>query len=128
MQAGYRQKKQERRENMRIHRLADVEVETVDHRVIRGMLRDISLKSLYLNTDEGNSNFLIEGEQVKVRISMRDRTSVLAISVDAGIIRLDDSGFALIFAHSLKWWPIFVTLPGARARSKDGIHLAPERL
>lgn len=99
------------REYVRIRRRADVEVETAERRIIRGTLRDISLKSLYIDIDEGEGNFFIEGEKVRIRICMRNCSSLLTVTVDASILRLDDDGFAAIFADHLKWWPIFVMFP-----------------
>lgn len=102
---------QEDRQHLRLHYNADVEVETLDRRFLSGKLRDIGLDSLYMFTQNRRDDFLADGENVKVKVTMRRGQSKLTLDIDARVARLDEEGLALKFNHFLKWWPIFVMFP-----------------
>lgn len=101
----------EDRQHLRLHYNADVEVETLDRRFLAGKLRDIGLDSLYMFTRDRKEDFLVDGENVKVKVTMRRGQSKLTLEIDARVARLDENGLALKFSHFLKWWPIFVMFP-----------------
>ena len=99
------------RQHMRLQCNVAVDVETSDHRLISGRMRDIGINSLYFNTDDVQDNFLIEGEKVMVLIHMRRGTNRLMIEIDASVVRIDAIGVAVKFNERLRWWPIFAMFP-----------------
>jgi hypothetical protein len=99
------------RQRSRLNCRAVVQIETIDHRRVKGHMRDIGLHSLYLFTDEDSDDFLIYGEPVSVKVTLRHANSSLSIELDGNIARMDDLGFAVKFAHALKWWPVFTMFP-----------------
>lgn len=103
------------RQHLRLHYNADVEIETLDRRYLSGRLRDIGLDSLYMFTKDRQENFLVQGENVKVKVTMRRGHSRLTIDMDARVARVDEKGLALKFSHFLKWWPIFVMFPASES-------------
>lgn len=111
MASGLELDLKEDRQHLRLHYNADVEVETLDRRFLTGKLRDIGLDSLYMFTRDRKDDFLVTGENVKVKVTMRRGQSKLTLDMDARIARLDENGLALKFNHFLKWWPIFVMFP-----------------
>lgn len=102
---------QDDRRHLRLHYNAHVELETLDRRYISGKLRDIGLESLYMLTEDRKEDFLVSGEVVKVKVTMRRGKSKLTLDMDAKIVRMDDRGVAVKFNNYLKWWPIFVMFP-----------------
>jgi len=90
---------------------AEVLVETIDHRIVQGRMRDIGMQSLYLYTDENSDDFLIYGEQVRVKVTMHREGSDLSVELNGIVGRMDDQGFVVRFDHSLKWWPVFTMFP-----------------
>ena len=104
----------EERQRLRLNCSANVQVETVDHRLVKGLLRDVGLHSLYLFTNEESDDYLIYGESVKVRVIMRRGDSTLTIELDGYVARMDEFGFVVKFAQSLKWWPVFTMFPVER--------------
>lgn len=101
------------RQHLRLHYNANVELETLDRRYLSGKLRDIGLDSLYMFTEDRKEDFLVSGEAVKVKVTMRRGKSKLTLDMDAKIARVDDAGLAVKFNHFLKWWPIFVMFPAS---------------
>ncbi len=99
------------REHMRLRCDVQVVVETIDHRLITGRLRDIGINSLYLFTNQEDDNFLIEGEKVSVSVHMHRGENRLTIDMGATVVRLDATGFAVKFKDLLRWWPIFAMYP-----------------
>lgn len=104
----------EARQRLRVQCSAGVEVKAGDRRTVRGRMRDVGLQSLYLFTDEENDAFLIQGESVKVKVTMQRDDSTLTIEIDGRVARMDESGFVVQFSRSLRWWPVFIMFPGAR--------------
>lgn len=102
---------EDERQRCRLNCKAEVQVETIDHRIVQGQMRDICLQSLYLYTDENSDDFLIYGEQVRVKITMRRGRSNLSVELDGIVGRMDEQGFVVRFDQSLKWLPVFVMFP-----------------
>lgn len=102
------------RQRLRVQCSAQVEVETGDRRVVKGRLRDVGLNSLYLFADESRDAFLIEGESVKVKVAMQRDNSTLTIELEGQVARMDDFGFVVQFARSLRWWPVFIMFPSRK--------------
>lgn len=104
----------EARQRLRVPCSAEVEVQTGDRRTVMGRMRDVGLHSLYLFTDKKSDAFIIEGEYVKVKMTMQRDSSTLTIESEGRITRMDESGFVVQFSRSLRWWPVFIMFPGAR--------------
>ena len=100
-----------RRERLRLHYLAAVELTTAQGKVIRGNLRDIGMESLFVKVKNRLVGFFQIGEDVDVALSVSQGKSRLIIGFPGKVIRADDDGFALIFTEKLKWWPIFSVFP-----------------
>lgn len=105
---------EDERERCRLSCNAEVQVETLDHRIVQGQMRDIGLQSLYLYTDENSDDFLIYGEQVRVRVTMHRDGSDLSVEMEGNVGRMDEQGFVVRFDHSLKWWPVFTMFPESK--------------
>jgi PilZ domain-containing protein len=82
-------------------------VESTERGVVKGMVRDIALDSIYIYTLPA---FKID-EQVKLEITLLGAESQLTIKVPAKVIRKDADGVALRFINNLEWWPIFTFFP-----------------
>jgi len=100
-----------RRERLRLHYLAAVELTTAHGKVVRGNLRDIGIESMFAKVEKRHMEFLLLGENVDVALSVSQGKSRLTIGFPGKVIRVDDEGFALIFTEKLKWWPIFSVFP-----------------
>lgn len=99
------------RQHIRLHYNAHVELETLDRKYLSGKLRDIGLNSLYMSTKDRKEDFLVTGEVVKVKVTMRRGKSKLTLDMAAKIVRMDEGGLAVKFDNILKWFPIFVMFP-----------------
>ncbi len=99
------------RQRLRVGCNAQVQVQAGDGRTVTGRLRDVGLESLYLFTDKQTETFMIEGDSVQVKVTMQREGSTLTIETDGQIVRMDDTGFAVRFASTLRWWPVFIMFP-----------------
>lgn len=70
---------------------------------VKGVVRDISLESIYLLC---NHNLSID-EVVRLEIVILGRDSELIVKVPGKVVRKDQKGVAVIFFEHLEWWPIF---------------------
>lgn len=105
---------EDERQRCRLSCTGEVQVETIDHRIVQGQMRDIGLQSLYLYTDENSDDFLIYGEQVRVKVTMRWDGSDLSVELNGIVGRMDEQGFVVRFDHALKWWPVFALFPESK--------------
>jgi hypothetical protein len=104
------------RRYLRLSREASVEIRSGDGRILEGLLRDISLGSMYMYIDGIVSDFILLDEPVEINIFMEQQGCKLTITVEGRIVRTDLKGVAIEFDYHLKWWPIFTLLPGSKMR------------
>ena len=74
--------------------------------LVKGVVRDISMDSIYLLC---NSTYEL-GDEVKIEIVLIGEASELIVKVAAKVHRIDEKGIALKFQKPMEWWPIFSQL------------------
>ena len=98
--------KQSGRSRTRVKFAAHALVRSGNKGLVKGVVRDISIDSIYLLC---NSPFEL-GNEVKVEIVLIGNASELIVKVAAKVNRIDEKGIALKFQKPLEWWPIFSQL------------------
>ncbi len=94
----------EKRGRMRIAYNANVAVRADGDIVIpTAKLQDISMKGLFLATDE----YLPDGLACNVEIVLDGASSTLTIVAQGAVSRKTDEGIGIEFADNLEWWPVF---------------------
>ncbi|BCL61183.1 hypothetical protein DGMP_18760 [Desulfomarina profundi] len=101
----------ERRERMRLHYSAAVEITVKSGDVIKGNLRDIAIESIYFSSDSSVLKTLEPGDDVDVDISVEVSGSCLIIRSSGYVARREEGGVAIRFVSPLKWWPVFCFFP-----------------
>ncbi len=95
--------KQEKRIQTRTNYSAHVLVNSGSGKTLKGVIRDISLDSIYLYIEP---NFEV-GLPVMVEIILFGTNSQLTIKMLARVTRQDQDGVVMNFITPLEWWPIF---------------------
>lgn len=80
------------------------------HRVLKAVLRDISLDSAYLWCNP----VLDVGQAVRIEITILGQDSELIVRTAGTVVRRDREGVAVAFNKPLEWWPVFVLFPLSR--------------
>ncbi len=95
--------KEQRRVQTRINYLAHALVTSGTAETIKGIIRDVSLNSIYLYIDPV---FELD-KPVMVEIILLGANSQLTVKMLARVARKDKDGVAMEFITPLEWWPIF---------------------
>ncbi len=93
----------EKRSRSRLLFRADAEVTIPGGSEIRGRLRDISITSLFLETDA----ILPRGLTCGTLICIQGKNSKLHLSINGHVVRYDHKGIAIRFNEDLEWWTLF---------------------
>ncbi|WP_457575588.1 hypothetical protein [Desulfomarina sp.] len=101
----------DRRERMRFHYLAAVEITVKSGEVLNGNLRDIAIESIYVSSNSPVLKTLEPGESVDVDIAVEENGSRLTICSPGYVARRENNGVAIRFVSPLKWWPVFCFFP-----------------
>lgn len=75
--------------------------------VIKGIVRDVSIDSIYLLCQSS----LKSGDETSLEIILIGQESELIIKVAARVERVDQEGVAFCFHRPLEWWPVFSQFP-----------------
>ncbi len=95
--------KEQRRVQTRINYLAHALVTSGTAETTKGIIRDVSLNSIYLYIDPV---FELD-KPVMVEIILLGINSQLTVKMLARVTRKDKTGVAMEFITPLEWWPIF---------------------
>lgn len=94
------------RSRARVRFAAHALVRTGYKGIAKGVVRDISIDSIYLLC---NSPFEL-GDEARIEIVLIGEASELIVKVAAKVNRIDEDGIALKFNKPMEWWPIFSQL------------------
>ena len=95
------------RSRTRINYSAHALIKSGTKGVIKGVVRDVSIDSIYLSCQPR----LIVNDEVSLEIVLLGDESELIIKVLARVKRIDQYGIALCFHKPLEWWPVFSQFP-----------------
>ena len=104
-----------KRTRARIQYSAHALVKSSTKGVIKGVVRDISIDSIYLLC---KPTLKLE-DKVNLEIFLIGKDSELIIRIPARVKRKDQGGIAFCFINPLEWWPIFSQFPLHKLESQE---------